>query len=261
MIGFRQWVKGLRDLGLGPGCRILAHVGLRQEEQAEMALGALLAVCETLMVPTFTSEPLVVPPFGPPDNAMEYGGQRAGERAGEPYSPSMAPDERMGPLAGLLLRRPGCMRSGHPLLSFAGVGAEEGLAQQSLADPWGPIAWLAEEDGDVLLVDAPASSVVALHYAALRAGRKRLVRWARLPNRIVECPGFPGCAHAFADLWPRLTGVIRRLELGEVALEMIPLRDLLHVAVSWMRQDPQALLCRRSDCAYCRLQRTAGHLA
>jgi len=38
-------------------------------------------------------------------------------------------------------------------------------------------------------------------------------------------------------------------------LQAIPLRDLLHTASAWMRQDPAALLCDDPACALCQAVR------
>ncbi len=154
-------------------------------------------------------------------------------------------------MAETLRRHPRAHRSLHPVLSFTGVNVEEALARQSLAEPLGPIAWLAEFDADILLLGVDHTANTSLHYAERLAGRKPFVRWALTAEGVVVCPGFPGCPDGFGVIAGRLEGVARRASLGEAEIALIPMRDLLHVAVAWIRDDPRALLCNRPDCERC----------
>jgi hypothetical protein len=48
-----------------------------------------------------------------------------------------------------------------------------------------------------------------------------------------------------------LEGIIQRRSLGAGEVRLIPLRDLIHIAVGWVREDPRALLCDRLGCERC----------
>ncbi len=260
MITFRDLTRALREVGLTPDSIVLAHVALDGLEPIrggpEAVLGALLSSCQALVMPTFTTRTMIVPRTGPPDNGLTYDQEEANAQA-EIFDPDMPADPDMGEVAEALRQHPEAHRSSHPILSFSGIRADEALLAQTLDDPWAPIAVLAEADADVLLLGADHTANVSLHYAEKLAGRKQFLRWALVPGRIVACPDFPGCADGFPAIAPRLEGVSRLASLGQATIELVPLRDLIHVAVGWMRQDPRALLCDRPDCPRCRDVRAA----
>jgi aminoglycoside 3-N-acetyltransferase len=264
MVSHRSLLTALQDLGLTRRCRVIAHVSLaslgREPRHTESVLGALLETCGTLVLPAFTPQTLVGPAEGAGTNGPSLpDGPRAEARA-ESFHPDMPSDSAMGEVVECLRRMPGALRSDHPLLSFTGMNAAEALQRQSLEDPWGPIAWLSENDGDVLLAGMAHSANVSLHYAEKLAGRKQFLRRAQTAQGVVACPGCPGCSDGFKAIEPRLAGVARRYQLGGAMLQLIPLRDLIHVAVSWIRQDPRALLCDRLGCAHCSEVRAAVRL-
>ena len=253
MLTYRTFVGALRDVGLSRDSRVLAHASMARFPPVaggeEAVLGALLATCGTLMMPAFTRRTMVIPAVGPPDNGLTYG---ADNRFAETFDPQMAADADMGALAEVLRRHPAARRSGHPVFSFVGVNADEFLDAQSLSDPLGPVARLAEADGDVLLLGADQTVNVTLHHAEQVAGRKQFTRWALTRQGVVTCPNAPGCSHGFGAIEPRLGGVVRETEVGGGLLQSFPVRDLVHVAVAWMHEDPHALLCDRPDCERCR---------
>jgi hypothetical protein len=55
----------------------------------------------------------------------------------------------------------------------------------------------------------------------------------------------------------RLQGVARRETLGQGKVEAVALRDLLHIATNWIREDPRALLCERTGCPHCAVVRAS----
>lgn len=255
MITFRDLTRALREVGLTANSIVLAHVALDRLDPIrggpETVLGALLTSCEALVMPTFTTRTMVIPRTGPSDNGLTYSQDEVNAQA-EIFDPNMPADPSMGEVAEALRQHPEARRSSHPILSFSGLGADDALTAQTLDDPWAPIAVLAEADADVLLLGADHTANVSLHYAEKLAGRKQFVRWALVPGRVVACPAFPGCPDGFPAITTRLEGVSRLATLEGTTIELVPLRDLIHVAVGWMRQDPCALLCDRPDCARCR---------
>jgi aminoglycoside 3-N-acetyltransferase len=246
MISYRDLVGALRRLGLRKKSRVIAHVATEPlgpvQGGDEAILGALLACSEAVLMPAFTQRCLAA---------------GDGVTGGETYHPDLPPDESMGSVVECLRLRPEAYRSMHPLLSFVGVNMRDALEAQTLTEPLGPIGWLAEYDGDVLLLGADQTANVSLHYAERLAGRRQFTRWALTPEGAVECPGIPGCSFGFGAIAARLDGVRRRELLGRAVVEVFPLRDLLNIAAGWIRQDPRALLCDRPECEQCRAVRAS----
>jgi aminoglycoside 3-N-acetyltransferase len=255
MLSYRELVTGLRELGLGPRGRVIAHIFLPAlgpiAGGVETVLGSLLANCEILLIPSFTFQTMVTPSFGPAANGLTYGGDLEKNLQAEFFQADLPPNPAFAELYDALRRRPGALRSGHPILSFAGIGAEEGLSCQTTDNPLAPIQWLAEQDGDVLLLGSTQTSNVGLHFAERLSGRKQFLRWALTAEGVVACPDFPGCSDGFGAIQPHLAGIARLARIGPVEAQLIPLRDLTHVAVSWIRHDPRALLCDRLSCERC----------
>ena len=255
MVSHRSLVTALRDLGLTTRSLVIAHVSLarlgREPHHAESVLGALLENCHTLVLPAFTYQTILADARGRAGKDPSFSDVPPARALAEPFRPDMPSDGETGGLAEALLRMRGALRSDHPIFSFAGMNAAEALQRQSLEDPWGPIAWLTENDGDVLLAGTDHSANVSLHYAEKLAGRKQFLLRAQTAEGAVTCPGCPGCPDGFNAIEPRLVGVARQYQLKGATLQLIPLRDLIHVAVSWIRQDPRALLCDRLGCERC----------
>ena len=254
MPSYREWVAAFRDLGLGPHSRVLIHASLPPFAPdvggPQALLGVLTATCEIVVAPAFTLRTLVTPPFGPAFNGMRYGEPRANEEA-EFFHADLATDPLIADLAEPMRRQPAAGRSEHPALSFCGIRAKQALAAQSLEEPLGPVRWLAEADADVLLIGADHRRNVGLHHAERVSGRKQFVRWALTEQGIVACPQFPGCSDGFNVIGSRLGGIVRQTALSGQTISAIPLRDLIHVASGWIREDPRALLCERPGCERC----------
>lgn len=259
MVTYRDFVAAFRDLGLGRGNRVLAHASLSAFGEvvggAEAVVGAMVSTFDAVMMPAFTSGTMVVPPVGPDDNALDYERDRTQEPVAEFWHPNLEADRDIGAVAEALRLHPEASRSSHPLLSFAGVGAQEELELQSLEDPLAPIGALADKDGDVLLLGVDQRVNVAVHYAEQKAGRRQFVRWSLTPEGVLECPNIPGCSDGFHTLTKRLTGVRRRTDLGHGTIEAVPLRDLIHIVTGWIREEPRALLCDRPSCRRCKVVR------
>lgn len=254
MIGYREVVSVLRELELGPRSSVIAHIDSQQVGPlvggAETIVGALVSTLGVLIMPTFTTRAMVVPEVGPPDNAIEYGEPDQNKLA-EIYHPDLPADPAMGRAAELLRQHPSSRRSPHPLLSMAGVNAQDFLDLQSLDDPWGPIEGLAQAGGTILLAGASPQMNCSIHYGELQAARRTFVRWALTRSGIVECPVWPGCSDGFGAISDRLAGISRSAALGAAQVQAIPIRDLLHAVVSWIHEDPRALLCERVGCPRC----------
>jgi aminoglycoside 3-N-acetyltransferase len=254
MPSYREWVSAFRELGLGPHSRLLVHASLPPFAPdvggPQALLGALTATCEIIVVPSFTSGTLVTPPFGPPYNGLRYGDDSANSEA-EFFHADLATDPLLADLAEAMRQHPQSERSSHPVLSFCGIRAGQALAAQSLEEPLGTVRWMAEADADVLLIGTDHRRNVGLHHAERLAGRKQFVRWALTEQGVVTCPQVPGCSDGFNAITSRLEGVVRQAPVAGQEILAIPLRDLIHIAAGWIREDPRALLCDRSGCERC----------
>jgi len=258
-VSFRELQKSLRELGLGRESRVLAFASLPAlgpvRGGAEAVAGALTALCGLVVMPAFTPQCQVWPLVGPANNGDDYAGHEAENARAEFFSPDLPADSSVGAVAEALRHVPGARRSSHPLYSFTAVGdgADLTLRAQSLAEPLGPIAHLAEDGAgaEVLLLGVDQTANAALHYAEARAGRKQFVRWALTPEGVVECPACPGCPDGFRAIIPYVRPLAKIGHVGGARAERIPLRALVQAAVELMRREPTALLCARAACARC----------
>ena len=255
MLSYRQLVQSLKEIGLDSRSRVIAHCGVSAPDKvsggAETITAALVATCEAVMVPAFTQCTTIIPPSGPPDNGLEYGSGTSENQDAEIFHTGLVVDPVLGDVSEIMRSHPRAHRSSHPILSFAGVNCEDALDSQTLEEPFAPIGWLAEFDGDVLLIDTDHRSNVSLHRAERLAGRRGFIRWALTKEGIVECRNMPGCPNGLNAIRDRLEGISHITEIEELRLEVIPVRDLVNTAVGWIHEDPRALLCDQPFCPCC----------
>ena len=255
LIHYRDLLKALASLEIDSHSRLVVHaapgIGGHIAGGDESLLGALLASSEMLLMPAFTPSTEIIPPFGPENNALEYGEDDAANLYADIFSPDLPVDPGLGELAERFRTFPESARSYHPLLSFSATGASECLERQTLDEPLSPIGWMAEYDADVLLIGLDQRANVSLHWAERMAGRKTFVRWALTEHGVLTCSNMPGCPEGFDAIDERLSGEVRRTALGPIALRAIALRDMLNVASGWIHEDPRALLCDRPVCSRC----------
>lgn len=256
-LSYREIQRGLRQLGVSSQSRVIAHISLPAigpvHGGAATVVGALTAACRLVVVPTFTPQCQVWPLVGPANNAVDYTDQTDRNADVEMFRPDLPAHADQGEVAEALRLMPAALRSTHPLLSFAAWGdnAKLTLAAQSLAEPLGPIARLANDNGLVVLIGQGQPANVAVHYAEYRAKRKQFVRWALTPKGAVECPAYPGCSAGFDALANPVIAFSRTATIGLAYAQCLPLAPLLSVAEGLLREDPRALLCTRAECAYC----------
>lgn len=260
-LSYRELVQGLQRLGVPAGKPVIAHASLKAFGEvrggAETLLGALLSVFPHLMMPTHTYQTMLIPEEGPPNNAMQYGSGRDHNAMAVFFTPDLPADPLMGILPEVLRKHPQAKRSGHPVLSFAGVGVEEALAAQTLAEPLAPIRHLNEQEGWVLLLGVDHTVNTSFHYAEKLAGRRQFVRWALTPAGVVECPGFPGCSLGFEKAAPLLQAVTRETFIGEGRIRALPLAEMTGLLVGALQDDPLAFLCDDPACERCTATRWA----
>lgn len=258
MLTRRELRDAFQTLGL-QNRPVIVHTSVKAfggiEHGPPALLGALLESVGALMVPTFTYKTMVTPPVGPPNNALTYGGDRDANRMAEIFHVNMPADPLMGIFPETVRRHAQAQRTQHPILSFAGIQAGNYLAAQTLFDPLAPIGALGRDGGWVLLLGVDHTVNTSIHYAEKLAGRRQFVRWALTCQRIVECPGFPGCSLGFQAIFPAVQKITRRLEIGKAHIQAIPLMPLFEIVQTMIKENPHALLCERQDCERCQAVR------
>lgn len=262
MISFRDLVSGFRQLGLEPNRPVIVHASLSSIGEvrggAESVLGALLATSETIVVPTFTPRCEIIPEVGPEDNAIAYGSGGDANRLADFFTPQTPAHPMMGVIAETLRRHPQATRTHHPLLSFAGIHAEEILHAQTLDDPLAPIRLLADQFGWVLLIGVGHSVNTSVHYAEQLAGRKQFIRWGLTPQGVRQCAQYPGCSDGFDQAAPLLKEITHQVTIGSAVVQAVPLESMIEILSQHLKADPLALLCRRPDCERCAAVRRAA---
>ncbi len=256
MSDYGELVAAFQSLGLPAGVPVIAHASLSAFGEitggAETLLSALLHTWETLLMPAFTYKTMVVPEAGPADNALAYGQEAGNNSRALFFNPALPVDRLIGTVAESLRCHPEAQRSLHPILSFVGVNAGEFLQAQTLQEPLAPIRRLVQAHGWVLLLGVDHTVNTSLHYAEWLVGRKQFLRWALTPQKIVACPGFPGCSDGFNALAPDVARYTRLVQVGPALVQALPLSEIITAAVARLRADPLALLCSRSYCVRCR---------
>jgi aminoglycoside 3-N-acetyltransferase len=251
MITYRQLAVAFSGLELDPSRPVIVHASLSSLGQItggpETVLGAILAACRGIMMPTFTYKTMVTPEVGPPDNGLVYGSNRDLNLMAQFYTPEMPADPLMGRAAESLRLHPRASRSSHPILSFAGINVDEALQSQTLENPLAPIEVLSAAGGIVLLVGVDHSANTSIHLAEKHAGRKQFVRWALTPKGVVECPGFPGSSDGFQDAEQYLDGITSRVTIGNAHIQALPLPEMLDLLEQVIRNNPMALLPEESE--------------
>jgi aminoglycoside 3-N-acetyltransferase len=252
---YRDLVLAFRFMGLDGSRPALVHSSLSAFGQvkggAEAVVGALFEHFRTVVVPTFTYQTMVIPDEGPQDNAIDYGSGKDQNKMAEIYYPDMPSSKVMGVIPETLRRHHAARRSMHPIQSFAGVNAGEVLSVQNLARPLAPIAALADRNAYVLLMGVGHTTNTSIHLGERLAGRKTFIRWALVPDFVVECPGFPSCSDGFDAIEPLLEPFVRAAQVGEALVQAVPLQELLNTVRQLVQADPLALLCDKPYCERC----------
>jgi aminoglycoside 3-N-acetyltransferase len=276
MTTYTELKTALDSLGLND-VPVIAHASLRSfgnvEGGAPMVVQAFVDSFGGVVMPAHTYKSMIVPHAGPENNAIEYGTPEPFNTNPEFFTPHMPADVLMGVIPEALRQWPGAKRSSHPILSFAGINADAVLAAQTLKEPLAPIRALAEENGWVVLAGVDHTVNTSMHLAEKLANRRQFVRWALVRDmltrpaplklagrnfastsvneRVVECPGFPGCSAGFQAIARDVQPFTKRVTAGNSAIQAVPLAALFHAVISKINQDSKALLCFDPACGRC----------
>lgn len=258
-VSYRELVRAFRGLGIDPSRPIIMHSSLSAfghvHGGAESVVGAMLDIFEQVMAPTFTYKTLVVPETGPPNNAIRYGTQNDRNKMAEFFYPGMPADPLMGVISETLRQHPDAFRSGHPVLSFAGVNVREYLNKQMLNEPYAPIAAMFDANGWVLLVGVDHRSNTSIHLGERLAGRRMYIRWALMGDLVVKMENFPYCSDGFNAIAPLIEPFVKKVQVGNALIQAMPLQELVETTRQLVSADPTALLCSRTDCMACNTTR------
>jgi aminoglycoside 3-N-acetyltransferase len=255
LVNYRSLVRALRELRIEAGKPVIVHSSLSAfgtvQGGASVVVGALLDMFESVMAPTFTYKTLVVPETGPPNNAVQYGTHTDRNKMAEFFYPDMPADRLMGIISETLRQHPSAFRSGHPVLSFAGVNVRKYLEKQMLNEPFAPLAAMVDDGGWVLLMGVDQTSNTSIHLGERLAGRKTYTRWALMSDMVVSCANFPFCSDGFNNIQPLMDPFIRKVQVGNALVQAMPMVELVETTRQLIQADPIALLCRRTDCQSC----------
>ena len=258
-ISYREIVRALRSLNISGTTPVLVHSSLRAFGHvlggAPTIVGALLDIYDSVMAPTFTYKTLIVPETGPKNNAIRYGEHTDRNKMAEFFRPDMPADPLMGVIAETLRKHPEAYRSGHPVLSFAGVNVKEYLNKQMLSEPFAPIAAMYDAGGWVLLMGVDHTSNTSIHLGERLAGRKMYTRWALMSDTVVACDNFPFCSDGFNSIHVLMDPFTKTVQIGNAMVQAMPLAEPVETTRQLVEADPTALLCHRTDCLSCNTTR------
>ncbi|GAB2585127.1 AAC(3) family N-acetyltransferase [Paractinoplanes abujensis] len=171
----------LRALGLSAGDMVLVHSSIRAVgpvaggvQAVVEALLDVLGPAGTLIVPTHTPANSDPAEWSNPPVPEAWWPVLRGQSPG--FDPARTPSQWMGVLPEVVRAWPGAVRSAHPHVSFAAVGAqavavteqhpvEDGLGERS------PLGALYRAYGKVLLLGCGHGSNTSLHLAECRRAR------------------------------------------------------------------------------------------
>jgi aminoglycoside 3-N-acetyltransferase len=222
---------------------VLVHASPALDAQAMFE--SLLETASGFITPTFTPKSLLPLDYHPANTKADV------KTLAQAFTPSMPADEAFGSFPELVRSHSKAQRSIHPVLSFAGLSADTIIYSQTLAEPYAPIASLADADGVVLLAGLDQRMNFSIHYGERLAGRMQFIRWALTEGGVVECPHFPGDAEGFNAIGLTIKPFIRQSEAGGVTFLAIPVKELIRAVINSIHENAYALLCGRPDCERC----------
>lgn len=246
----------LRALGVIEGMSLLVHSSYRSlgfvcggPVAAVRALERSVGTGGTILVPAQTNT-LTEPAHwtNPPVPATWFATIRSET---PPFDPHLTPGLGMGIIAETLRRHPGAIRSAHPKVSFAALGARahELVGDHPLAFGLGeasPLGRLFESDGSILLLGVGHDRNTSIHLAEVRAewpGKLTLREgspvmrggeraWVEYDDLDYDSTDFLRIGASFeAD-----TDFVRRGTVSMATARLMRIRPLVRYAEEWMRR-------------------------
>jgi aminoglycoside 3-N-acetyltransferase len=263
-------IEGVRGVGL-EGKAVEVHAALssfgRVQGEAPAVVRALQRVCDTVAMPTFSSNYVTTPTTG--DRPVRNGayheahpvamsGQRAEPFDDQTFGLASPIDRDMGSVPRALLRLPSTRRSRHPLVSWAANGNRPGLVvdPHPWEDPLAPIKHITGE-GFVLLLGVGLTQCTALHLAEEIAGRRPFIRWVLCKDGTIRRVRVPGCSNGFDVFEPHFARFGRLATIGRARVFSYPISAIVETGARLIRQSPLLTICE-SRCERCLDAAAAG---
>ncbi|MDI6105086.1 AAC(3) family N-acetyltransferase [Actinoplanes sp. NEAU-A12] len=244
----------LRALGLAAGDTVLVHAALRSlgfvAGSAHAVVLALLDVLGpegTLVVPTHTS--YNSDPAGWSNPPVPESWWPVIRRENPGFDPVLSLSRWMGVLAETVRTWPGAMRSSHPQVSFAALGARaaEIVGTHPVEDELGdgsPLGAVYRLGGKVLLLGCGHANNTSLHLSECRQEQPKMdangaavrdvdgvVRWVTWTAPATDSGDFAELGAAFDVVGPVAMG-----KVGNATARLMPQRDLVDFGVGWIRE-------------------------
>lgn len=230
-------VAGLKRLGLKRGDRVIVHSSLSSLGPVG---GGADTVIDALLEAVGQEGTILVPTFGCSDEVFDPAKSETG----------------LGAIPRAFWRRPGALRSRHPLASVAGVGSDAApllLDHEKAATAHGegtPYHRLYERGGKVLLLGVDQDRSTFLHTAEEMAEldylRPSTARYLDDRGAVVRATWawFPGPHRNFIGLQRRLeeAGVVEKTRIGSCVAQIMECRPLLDALLGWLRAEPNLFL-------------------
>lgn len=251
----------LVELGLS-GRDVAVHSSLRSfgyvNGGAETVVQSLLAVCGTVLMPTFCGIGRTNAPDGdrPKLNAWDYSSGNIGADPVTPFDPaafdrtSDLDIAEMGQIPAALLRIPNTIRSQHPSVSWAanGLRATEYTADHLPDDPNQPLKRLADREGYILLFGVGLSVCTAVHLGEELAGRRPFIRWVLYADGKIRRIREYGCSDGFVKLTPYVETMAKRCAIGGCSVVCYPTKPFIEAIAQMIESQPEITLCGRLEC-------------
>jgi aminoglycoside 3-N-acetyltransferase len=264
--------RSLKELGLGDGMDVLAHVSMRSIGPIEGGADTLIAAImntvgpqATLIAPTFT--PQLRDPAEwrfPPELPEQLEQMRNATSRFDPVT-TPAGQPSAGVFAEQLRLLPGSCRSNHPTHSFAAFGrsAQQYTDGTPYHFPLGSEsvpARLHNKDGRVLLIGVTMDVNISLHLAEVWANVPYIHRSARIKNSAGEYSVMRGsveCQDGFWKIEPllRQARLIKRGTIGNATALLMRQTEQISMAIAMLQGKSDSLLCDSEECRFCRLAR------
>ncbi|MFI8105710.1 aminoglycoside N(3)-acetyltransferase [Streptomyces sp. NPDC086023] len=245
--------EDLRNLGVGPGGRLLVHASLRgtglRAEEVRDALTGALGEDGTLVVPAFTPGNSASSSVHLARTAGMTEAEAAAFRAAMPaFDPLTTPSEGMGRLAESVRTAPGAHRSAHPQTSFAALGRDAGMlcaghrteCHLGEESPLGTLFWTGAQ---VLMINVGFSVCTAFHLAEYRipkppvreyrcvVGLRGKSRWIGYEDVALDDGDFAEIGNSLPE------SAVRRGLLGGAAAVLFSITDAVDHALAWMTEN------------------------
>ncbi|MEU4362563.1 AAC(3) family N-acetyltransferase [Promicromonospora sp. NPDC023987] len=245
----------LRALGVVPGDVLLVHSSV---QSLGFVAGGVQAVVEallsavgsegTIVVPTHTSENTDPANWQDPPVPEQWWPVIRSETPG--FDPARTPSRWVGVLSEVVRTWPGALRSGHPQVSCAALGARarEVTVEHDLAESHGersPIGAVYRLGGRVLLLGCGHDSNTSLHLAERRQAAPPMgetgaaisdadgtSRWVTWTDLVTGEEDFDRLGAAFEE-----SGAVTVGQVGSAAARLMDQQSLVDFAVGWMSRN------------------------